>query len=227
MSVNPVTRRAPYSTAVMKQSVTFQTEEAKNYIGTWINNISVALFTLDVISRKRIARLKLSTKEHKAATKALNKLFTDFETEIKDDSTRLEAVLKSQKVNGRAEHNNPRSAQIEITTPELKRALDLLIAFDNLIVLVDTVWLMGIMETDEANQFRLAKSRQLTNLFKNIYKLSQAAKKSSFAQEDPEVLEQIANEEQKHEPEEALEEPAVSIDKPEPVEAEKAETAVA
>ena len=199
MAVNPVTKRAPYSTAIMKQTITFKTEEAKNYIGTWLNNVSIALFTLDVISRKRIARLNLSTKQHKAATKALNKLFADYEKEIKDDSERLETVLKAQKITDRAEHNNPRSTQVEITTPELKRAVDLLLAFDNLIILVDTVWLMGIMDTDQANQFRQLKSRQLKNLFVNIYKLSQAAKKSAFVQEDQEVLDEIAVEEQKHE----------------------------
>jgi hypothetical protein len=199
MALTPIAKRAPYSTAIMRQTITFKTQEAKNYIGTWLNNVSLALFTLDVISRKRLARLNMSTKQHKAATKALNKLFADFEKEIKDDSARLEAVLKAQRITDRAEHNNPRSTQVEITTPELKRAVDLLLAFDNLIILVDTVWLMGIMETDEANQFRQLKSRQLKGLFVNIYKLSQAAKKSAYDQEDQEVLAEIAGEEQKHE----------------------------
>jgi len=206
MAVNPVTKHAPYSTAIMKRTITFQTEEAKNYIGTWLNNVSVALFTLDVISRKRIARLNLSTKQHKAATKALNKLFADFEKGIQDETVRLETVLKAQKISDRANHNNPRTTEVEITTPELKRAVDLLLAFDNLIILVDTVWLMGIMDTDEANQFRQLKTRQLKFLFRDIYKLSQAAKKSAFVQEDQDVLAAIAEEEQKHEVADGLDE---------------------
>lgn len=208
MAVNPVSSNAPYSTAIIRQTVTFQTEQAKYFIGNWLSDLSVALFALDVISRKRLARLSLSTKQHKAATKALGKLFTDFEKVIKDDSARLEAVLKAQKITARADHNNPRSTDIEITTPELKRAIDLLIAFDNLIVLVDTVWLMGIMDTDEANQFRQAKSSQLKLMFRNIYKLSTAAKKSAYVQQDKESMEKIQAEEKKH----GKEEPGANVE---------------
>ncbi|MDX1296677.1 MAG: hypothetical protein R3260_00340 [Pseudomonas sp.] len=212
MAVKPVTSDAPYSTAIMKRKITFQTEEAKSFLGNKMDNIAVALFILDVISRKRIARLNLSTKDHKAASKALNKLFTDFEKEIQDETTRLEAVLKAQKIQGRAEHNNPGSYEVEITTPELKRAVDLLLAFDNLIVLVDTVWLMGIMETDVANQFRATKAGQIKRLFGSVYKLSQAAKQSAFVKDDADTQAVIAREEKKLEPQE--EQPAAAEPQP-------------
>jgi hypothetical protein len=212
MAVNPVSSNAPYSTAVIKKTITCQTEEAKNFLGNKLDNISVALFTLDVISRKRIARLNISSREHKAATKALNKLFTDFEKELHDETARLEAVLQAQGIEGRAEHNNPGSYEIAITTPELKRAMDLLLAFDKLIILVDTVWLMGIMETDVANQFRRSKASQLKRLFGNVFSLSQAAKKSSFVKDDAETQAAIAAEESKLKPAEepSAEEPQES-----------------
>lgn len=197
MAVKPVTSDAPYSTAVIKRKIICHTEEAKHFLGNKLDNISVALFILDVISRKRIARLNISTKEHKAASKALNKLFTDFEKELLDETARLETVLQAQGVEGYAEHNNPGSYEVAITTPELKRAVDLLLAFDKLIILVDTIWLMGIMETDVANQFRRAKASQIKRLFGNVFKLSQAAKKSSFVKEDAETQAAIAEEEGK------------------------------
>lgn len=197
MAVNAVSKNAPYSTAIIKRKITCQTEEAKNFLGIKLDRISVALFTLDVISRKRIARLNISAKEHKAASKALNKMFTDFEKELQAETARLETVMQAQGIEGLAEHNNPASHDVSITTPELKRAVDLLQAFDKLIILVDTLWLMGIMETEVANQFRRSKAGQLKRLFGNVFNLSQAAKKSSFVKDDAETQAAIAAEESK------------------------------
>lgn len=200
MAVKPVSSDAPYSTAIIKRQITCQTEEAKGFLGNKLNSIAVALFILDVTSRKRIARLNLSTKDHKAASKALNKLFTDFEQEVTDETARLEAVLKAQGVTSRAEHNNPGSAEVEITTPELKRVVDILLAFDKLMVLTDTIWLMGFMETEVANQFRKQKAAQFKRLISSVYKLSQAAKQSAIVKDDAEAQAAIAREEQKLEP---------------------------
>lgn len=197
MAVKPATNNAPYSTAIIKRTVAFQTEEAKGFLGNRLAGIAVALFTLDVISRKRIARLNMSTKDHKAASKALNKLLTDFETSLNDESARLQAILKSQKITSLAAHNNPGTEEVEITTPELKRVLEILMQFDKLIILVDTVWLEGFMETDVANKFRVQKNAQLKRLFGSIYKLSQAAKQSAFVKDDVDTQAAIAREEEK------------------------------
>lgn len=198
MALKPVTASAPYSTAVIKQQITCQTEEAKGFLGHRLGTLSVALFILDVTSRKRIARLNLSQKEHKAASRALNKLFTDFEKDISDETARIETVLKAQKITSRAEHNNPGTATVEITTPELRRAMEILQAFDNLIILVDTAWLMGIMDTEVANAYRKQKTSQFRSLLSSIYKLSKAAKESAFVKDDEEAKAAIAREEEKH-----------------------------
>jgi len=203
MAVKPVSSDAPYSTAIMKRQITCQTEEAKGFLGNKLNSIAVALFILDVTSRKRIERLNLSTKEHRAASKALNKLFTDFEQEINDETSRLEAVLKAQQVNGRAKHNNPGTAEVEITTPELKRVVDILLAFDNLMILTDTIWLMGFMDTEDANLFRKQKAAQFKRLISSVYKLSQAAKQSASVKDDADAQAAIAREEEKLEPQQA------------------------
>lgn len=197
MAVKPVSSDAPYSTAIMKRQITCQTEEAKGFLGNKLNSIAVALFILDVTTRKRIARLNLSPKEHRAASKALNKLFTDFEQDIQDETARIETVLKAQKVDGRAQHNNPGTSEVEITTPELKRVVDILLAFDNLMVLTDTVWLMGFMDTEDANQFRKQKAAQFKRLISSVYKLSQAAKQSAAVKDDAEAQAAIAREEEK------------------------------
>lgn len=221
MALKPVTASAPYSTAVIKQQITCQTEEAKGFLGHRLGTLSVALFILDVTSRKRIARLNLSQKEHKAASKALNKLFNDFEKDIADETARIEAVLKAQKITARAEHNNPGSATVEITTPELRRAMEILLSFDNLIILVDTAWLMGIMDTEVANTYRKQKTSQFRNLLSNIYKLSKAAKASAFIKDDEEAKAAIAREEEKHGgPDAEGAQPEASVDEPMPAAAQ-------
>ncbi len=198
MAVKPVNSNAPYSTAIMKRTITCQTEEAKAFLGnSRMDNIAVALFILDVTSRKRIARLQIKNKDHKAATKALNKLFTDFEKDLTDETVRIETVLKAQKISGRAEHNNPASQTIEITTPELKRIIDLLESFDNLMILTDTIWLMGIMDTEDALTFKKQKAAQLKRLFGSVITLSKAARKSAYLKDDTEAQEAIAREEEK------------------------------
>lgn len=199
MAVKPAKGFVPYSTAIMKRTITCQTEEGKAFLGNnRMDNIAVALFILDVTSRKRIARLQLRTKDHKAATKALSKLFSDYETEITNETTRIETVLKAQKINGRAQHNNPKTQDVEITTPEMKRIIDLLEAFDNLMILTDTIWLMGIIETEVAITFKKQHAAKLKRLFGQVYTLSKAAKKSAYIKDDSEIQAAIAQEEDKY-----------------------------
>ena len=192
MPIKPVNNsNAPFSTALMKSTLTLNSEQGKSFAGSPFENMSHALFVIDVISRKRTENTANSKLHRKVAT-AVSKRFQDMENDIKAETERLELFLKQAKVTERATYTNPTFRIVEVASPEVRRLCDLLMAFDNMIVLLDTAWLWRMIDTDDASKYRTAKKRELKKFLGSLMEHAKAAKQTVNASDDEEIKKIIA-----------------------------------
>ena len=168
-----------YSKPSLKGRICLNTEQAKFFAGNRFDNVMTALFIIDVTSRKLAQKLK--TFDHKAVVEAVVKRIEGMEQIISAETERLEAFLKANNRNSRASYSSPLTREFDITSPEIKRISTLLQNFDNLIVLIDTVWLEELIDSAEAVEFRAARSEQMKKLFRSLVGLGQGARARAYA----------------------------------------------
>lgn len=178
-----------YSKPSLKGKMVLNTEQAKFFSGNRFDSLMTALFIVDVTSRKLAKNLK--SFDHKAVVAAVSKKIERMEVAISDETERMEALLKSLGIKERAEYTSPLTRQFEITSPEIKRMSNLLQAFDNLIMLVDTAWLHEKIDSAEADEFRAAKSNQMGRLIRSLVGLGQSARAKAYSSKVAELHEDI------------------------------------
>lgn len=172
-------QRYQYSKPSLTGSITLYTEQAKHFGGNHLDNLQTAMFIIDVVSRK-LAR-KLKTFDHKAVVDAVNKKIGQMEKAISDETQRLEAFLQSSGITVRANYSSPLHREFEVTSPDVQRITSLLVAFDKLIILIDTAWLAGLVDSAEADTFRVTKSNMLLKLTRSLVGTGQAARTKAYA----------------------------------------------
>jgi len=182
---------APFSTAVMKSTLTLNTEQGKSFAGNPFENMAHCLFVIDVISRK-LTENTANCKLHRKVSTAVGKRFQEMENDIKSETERLELFLKQAKVTERATYTNPTIRTVDVASPDVRRLCDLLMAFDNMIMLLDTAWLWRMIDTVEANEYRMMKKRALKKFLGSLMEHAWAAKKSVNASDDEEIKKIIA-----------------------------------
>lgn len=165
------------------------TEQAKFFAGNRFDSLMTALFIIDVTSRKLAKRLK--TFDHKAVVDAVSKKIERMEVAVRDESERMDALLKSLAIKELAGYSSPLTREFEITSPEIKRMSSLLQAFDHLIIKVDTAWLHEKIDSSEADEFRATKSNQMARLIRSLVGLGQSARAKAYASKVAELQEDI------------------------------------
>lgn len=173
------TPKYQYSKPSLKGSITLNTEQAKFFGGNRFDNLMTSMFIVDVISRKLAQKLK--TFDHEAVANAVGKKIEEVEKTIDAETQRLEAYLKAQKVAVRASYSSPMVRSFDITSPEIMRISKLLVAFDNLIMLMDTAWLAEKVGSAEAETYRTERTRQMLKLTRSLVGLGQSARNKAYA----------------------------------------------
>ena len=194
-SDHPQPAKYHYSKPSLKGSLQLNSEQAKFFAGNRFDNLMTALFIIDVTSRKLAQRLK--TFDHQAVVDAVSLKIERMETAVRDEIERLEALLKGLGITERASYSSPLTREFDITSPEIKRMSNLLHAFDQLIMLVDTAWLKETIESGEAEAFRANRSSQMNRLIRSLVGLGQSARTKAYASKVAELETAIEKEEAK------------------------------
>lgn len=168
-----------YSKPSFQGAITLNTEQAKHFGGNHLDNLQTAMFIVDVVSRKLARNLK--TFDHKAVVAAVNQRIEAMEEDIRAEAERLDAFLKLNGVSARPNYSSPLYREFEITSPEVQRITRLLVAFDELIIRVDTGWLAGIIDSAEADKFRVSKSNKMLKMTRSLVGLGVAARRKVYA----------------------------------------------
>ncbi|TXG98167.1 MAG: DUF1845 domain-containing protein [Nevskiaceae bacterium] len=194
-TAQPQPTKYQYSKPSLKGKMVLNTEQAKFFAGNRFDSLMTALFIIDVTSRKLAKNLK--TFDHKAVVDAVSKKIERMEVAVRDESERMDTLLKSLGIKELASYSSPLTREFEITSPEIKRMSSLLQAFDHLIIQVDTAWLHEKIDSSEADEFRANKSNQMARLIRSLVGLGQSARAKAYASKVAELHEDIEKAEAK------------------------------
>lgn len=142
-----------YSSPTIESAVTLNTEQAKRIFKRCFEGAGRALFTIDVITRALAEGNKGFN--HGEVMGAINTILNKLEKEIVDNTQRFEMILaKAEKGNACARYTNAEQLIFSISTPEILRFATILNAFDLMMVKFDTCWLVGLVDSKQAQTFR-------------------------------------------------------------------------
>lgn len=151
------------------------------------SGVSPALFAIDVVTRK-MGRTNPAF-DHRAVVSAVDTRLKEIESDFQGEIARLETFIANEKITSRAQYNSPVDYTYEITTPQIKRAADLIGHLDQIVELADTLWLTGQLSHDECEIYKNTKTKMLSKAFRNLISTGFAARKKAFEQATPEALE--------------------------------------
>lgn len=184
-------RKFKYSTPSLAGTLTLNTEQAKRFGGNIFDNLTTSLFIIDVMARKLAKNNKAFN--HKAVASAVTTLIDNMQAEISGEIQRMEHFMKAEKIGSEVTYSNPLVRQFRITSPEIMRVSTLLNDFDRLIVLIDTAWLHGKLDSAEADEFRDRKVKAVGKCLKSLISNGMAAREKAYASsEAAEVQQEIA-----------------------------------
>jgi hypothetical protein len=184
-------RKFKYSTPSLAGTLTLNTEQAKRFGGNIFDNLTTSLFIIDVMARKLAKNNKAFN--HKAVATAVTTLIDNMQAEISSEIQRMEHFMKAEKIGSEVTYSNPLVRQFRITSPEIMRVSTLLNDFDRLIVLIDTAWLHGKLDSAEADEFRDRKVKAVGKCLKSLISNGMAAREKAYASsEAADVQKEIA-----------------------------------
>lgn len=186
----PSSEKYQYSKPSFKGKLVLNTEKAKAFGGNRFDNVMTGLFIIDVVARQLAKNLK--TYDHKAVAAAVSTKIGEVEKIVSDEIARITALLGA-----RAEilpdYSNPLNRTYEITSPEIARFARLLGDFDKLMMLIDVGWLAELIDSDDAEQFRQEKARQILRLIRYLYGTGQSARSKAYASKSAEAAQMKAD----------------------------------
>lgn len=175
----PIPKRFKHSTPSLAGTLVLNTEQAKRFGGNTFDTLTTCMFTIDVMARKLAKHNK--SFNLKAVEEAVTALIENMKSEIEGEIQRMEHFLAAEKITGTVTYSNPLERKFRITSPEIKRVSDLINNFDRLIVLIDTAWLHGKLDSDEAEEFRTKKVKAVTKCLKSLISHGMAARAKAYA----------------------------------------------
>ena len=182
-------KKYAYSTPSFPGLLHLNSEQAKRFGGTEFDNVTSALFVIDVMARKLARRRK--NFNHQVVADAVSKTIEKMQTEVSNEIQRMETFLKKEGISQRPNYSNPLERKFNISSPEVMRLTHLLQAFDTLISLIDTAWLAQKLDSDEASDFRERKTDDMSKMVKALIKHGAAARAMAYANNEVEVQKDI------------------------------------
>lgn len=180
----PTNGKYQYSKPSFNGELVLNTEKAKAFGGNRFDQVMTGLFIIDVVARQLAKNLK--TYDHKAVAAAVSTKIGEVEKIVSDETARITALLgpRAEKL---PNYSNPLVRSYEITSPEIARFARLLSDFDKLMMLIDVGWLDELIDSDDADQFREEKERQIQRLIRYLYGTGQSARSKAYASKSAEA----------------------------------------
>jgi len=179
-----------YSTPTIETAINLQTEQAKRVFNRCFEGAGRALFTVDVIARALAQNNKAF--DHGEIMSTINVMIEKLEKDIASAKGRFEILLETNGHQGtRARYQAAKQFSFAISTPEILRFAKILVAFDEMIQLFDTLWLVGLIDSKKAQAFRGEQLRMVMRIVRKLQSQATMARKKARTEGTPEAIEAL------------------------------------
>jgi hypothetical protein len=134
----------PYSRAAFERTVALQSEMAQRMLEREFDRVAAALYHLEVVQRIVSPEDEVELREEGARS-----LIQSIQTATQNEMARLLKLRSDNGVNGEPIYTNPGELKVMITSPLAHDYLGVIQTLDQLIFLLDGLWLMGVMNNKQ------------------------------------------------------------------------------
>lgn len=139
------------SRPAIKTTLELKSIQAQKVMNRSFEQVSKALFSLDVILRT-LANAGGPKQAEKMQTieNELSERFSATSNDLEKAKEQLDKLLEQNAIESTAaSYTDPKTFEIEITTPSLSRFIRLVVALDELIGKIDILWLNGVLDSNQ------------------------------------------------------------------------------
>lgn len=182
--------RKAKSAPIIKQKVNLSTLAAQKVMTRSFEKLAESLFQVSVILRA------VGEREHvDEAEELLNSRFEQAATDITAKIEQMKSLAEQHGINLSPDYTNQVTYEVEINTPHLARFLGLVTQMDELVSMIDSLWLHSILDDRQASNARFEWSRRMINVAGRIIGMARKVRKEAYNSGQQELVESVAGEE--------------------------------
>ena len=193
---SPQAERQPYSRPVFRQKLVVNSLQAQRVMERSFDRVSSALFSLDVILRiigdqEEIDQVEEIIQNHISATSE----------EMDNAMNQLRKIMADNGIDAVPGYSAPAEYTIEIPSPQVAQIARLIRSLDELMSLVDTLWLNSILSSQQRSDATFQWQQRLIKLAGKIIGIEKRARISAHSKGKEKEVEEAAPEQETTDPE--------------------------
>lgn len=182
--------RKAKSAPVIKQKLSLSTLSSQKVMIRSFEKLAESLFQISVILRA------IGEREHvDDAEEILNKHFEAASTDIEAKIEQMKQLAEQNGISINPDYTNQVTYELEINTPHLARFIGLVGRMDDLVSMIDSLWLHSILDDRQASNARFEWGRRMINVAGRIIGLSRKVRKEAYNSGQKELVDSVVGQE--------------------------------
>ncbi len=182
--------RKAKSAPVIKQELSLSSLSAQKVMTRSFEKLAESLFQISVILRA------VGEREHvDDAEDIINEHFQTANKDIEAKIEQMKKLAEQHGVNISPDYTNQVKYELEINTPHLAQFIGLVGRMDDLVSMIDSLWLHSILDNRQASNARFEWSRRMINVAGRIIGLSRKVRKEAYNSGQKDLVDSVAGKE--------------------------------
>lgn len=168
-----------FSMPVIEGEVTLNSEQAQRVFHRGYDQAARALYALDVVLRitqRTNPNFKVS---YDSAIDHAASLIDTVAGELEKERQRLSHLIEKNGVTSKARYNNSKTIPYAVNTPLAARFAGAVYTLDEVIQMIDTLWLTGVITSHAAAEAKYGGQRRLLRVVRTLVGYAIAARRSA------------------------------------------------
>lgn len=166
--------KRPYSRPAFHQKLEINSLQAQRVMDRNFDRVAKALFSIDVI-----LRIIGDKNEVNEVEEIIRSQIEKASEDILASTKQLKKVMEDNGIEDVPGYSAPNSYSIEITSPQIAQYAHLIRSLDNLMILVDTLWLNSVLTGKQRSDATYQWQQRLLNLSSKVIGMEKRARNSA------------------------------------------------
>jgi|GEM_PF-2935666 len=163
-----------YSNPVLEQPLVLKTEYAQRVFHRGFSRTARSLHAIDVI-----LRIIGEDEQVDEVEDSIDKWISDWVTDIVGEQARLQEIATANGVEQNTAYTNPLKTQVEVSSPQVSRLVEVMHLYDALVADIDRLWIHRLVDNKHRRQLIFEWQRRTLRLGNRIVDLEQRAHKAA------------------------------------------------
>jgi hypothetical protein len=176
-AIQEKTTRQTISRPLFERTIKINSEQAIRVIRRSYDRLIKSLYAIDVI-------LRIVGDEHAIdeVESVVSTMIGDCAQQLQQEKARLEKISTDNGISETPIYSNPTEFKAQITSPQIAQFLELIKLLDQLMIVMDTLWLCQILNNKTCSEAHYHWQQRLQRLASRIVTIEQRAHREAYAQ---------------------------------------------